>query len=166
MVPYGLALVKNQQRKAAIGELSQVVTVYQEYVMTKNANSYVQAAYEYTVLPTENLVNFIEEMEVKMPNGMYLSAFSANKTGISFNVVTGTKQQAADVLLQLRKFESLVNVNVNEVTDTRDEETEGSVTFTVTADYVNAKYDEVQPAELTVEEEIIELQEGQWGEAE
>lgn len=166
VVPYGLALVKNQQRKAAIGELSQVVTVYQEYVMTKNANSYVQAAYEYTVLPTENLVNFIEEMEVKMPNGMYLSAFSANKTGISFNVVTGTKQQAADVLLQLRKFESLVNVNVNEVTDTRDEETEGSVTFTVTADYVNAKYDEVQPAELTVEEEIIELQEGQWGEAE
>ena len=101
-----------------------------------------------------------------MPNGMYLSAFSANKTGIFFNVVTGTKQQAADVLLQLRKFESLVNVNVNEVTDTRDEETEGSVTFTVTADYVNAKYDEVQPAELTVEEEIIELQEGQWGEAE
>lgn len=159
--PYALAYMENQQKRIAIEELSRVVPVYQEYVMTKNANSYLQAAYEYTVLPTENLVDFIKEMEAKMPSSMYLSSFSANKSGVTFNVITNTKQQAADVLLQLRSFESLVNISVNAVTDTRDEETEGSVTFTVTADYVNGKSDEAQQEAVPVEQEIMELQDGQ-----
>ena len=52
-----------------------------------------------------------------------------------------TKQQAADALLQLRTFESLTNISIREIIDTNGEGVAGTVTFAVTADYVNAKPD-------------------------
>ena len=74
-----------------------------------------------------------------MPKDMYVTSFAANKEGVSFSVVVNTKQQAADTLLQLRTFESLTNINIKEIIDTNGEGISGTVTFAVTADYVNAK---------------------------
>lgn len=129
---------KNVKR---VEELASMIPIYQEYIATKNAYNYLNEAYEYTVLPTETLVDFIEEMEQKMPKGMYVTSFAANKEGVSFSVVVNTKQQAADALLQLRTFESLTNISIREIIDTNGEGVAGTVTFAVTADYVNAKPD-------------------------
>lgn len=130
---------KNRKYYTEVEKLSGIIPIYQEYIQTKNANSYLEEAYEQTVLPTESLVEFIVEMETKMPKDMYITSFSANKEGVAFSVVVNTKQQAADVLLQLRTFESLVNINVREITDSREEGNSGIVTFSVSADYVNGK---------------------------
>lgn len=141
VIPY--AAEKSQKAKNAkrVEELAEMIPIYQEYIATKNAYNYLNEAYEYTVLPTETLVDFIEEMEQKMPKDMYVTSFAANKEGVSFSVVVNTKQQAADALLQLRTFESLTNININEIIDTNGDGVAGTVTFAVTADYVNAKKD-------------------------
>lgn len=139
LIPFVIENSQNGKKRARIEELGEVVPVYQEYVMTKNAANYLNEAYEYTVLPTETLVDFIEEMENKMPKGMYVTAFSANREGVSFSVVAGTKQQAADAMLQLRTFESLKNINVTEISDSRGDGDSGKVEFAVSADYVNGK---------------------------
>ena len=139
IVPYMIENAKNSKKRAQIESYSEVIPVYQKYVMTKNASNYLEEAYEYTVLPTETLVEFIEEMELKMPSGMYVTSFTANKTGVSFSVVTKTKQQAADALIQLRSFDSLKNINITDIQDSREED--GKVQFSVTADYIDGKAD-------------------------
>lgn len=143
ILPYLKEKGKNQNYYTRVEELRGIIPIYQEYVQTKNADNYLQAAYDETVLPTENLVQFIEEMEEKMPKDMYVTSFSANKEGVAFSVVVNTKQQAADALLQLRSFESLVNVYISDITDTNGEGTAGVVTFSVSADYVDAKTAEI-----------------------
>lgn len=140
-IPYMLERADNREKKIRVEELGEIIPVYQKYIMLKNAHNYLSAAYEYTVLPTETLVDFVEELERKMPKSLYVTSFAATKEGVTLTITVGTKTQAADVLVTLQGFESLCNVSINDVFDTRDEAAAGSVTFTVTADYVNAKYD-------------------------
>ena len=138
-IPFISEKIQKDKNVKRVEELASMIPIYQEYIATKNAYNYLNEAYEYTVLPTETLVDFIEEMEQKMPKDMYVTSFAANKEGVSFSVVVNTKQQAADALLQLRTFESLTNVSIREIIDTNGEGVAGTVTFAVTADYVNAK---------------------------
>ncbi len=139
LIPYMAESSQNKKKRIRIEELADVIPVYQEYILSQNASNYLNEAYEYTVLPTETLVDFIEEMEQKMPKGTHVTAFAANREGVTFSVVAQTKQQAADVMLQLRTFESLKNIKVTEISDSRGEEGEGKVEFSVSADYVNGK---------------------------
>lgn len=139
LIPYLTEKNRNKEYYTKVEELSHIIPIYQEYIQTKNANNYLTEAYDETMLPTQNLVAFISEMETKMPKDMYVTSFSANKEGVAFSVVVNTKQQAAEVLLQLRSFESLMNIKVNEITDTKGDGVAGVVTFSVSADYVNGK---------------------------
>lgn len=147
-IPYISEKVKKSKNASRVEELCDMVPIYQEYIATKNAYNYLEEAYEYTVLPTESLVDFIEEMETKMPKDMYVTSFAANKECVAFSVVVNTKQQAADALLQLRTFESLTNINIKEIIDTNGEGVAGTVSFAVTADYVNAKKDDVDMSSI------------------
>ena len=148
IVPFVIEKTKKQQNSSRVEELRDIIPIYQEYIATKNAYNYLLEAYEYTVLPTESLVDFIEEMEAKMPKDMYVTSFAANKEGVAFSVVVNTKQQAADALLQLRTFESLMNINIKEIIDTNGEGVAGTVSFSVTADYVNGKKDDVDMSSM------------------
>lgn len=139
LIPFILERKEKEGNAARVEELSDVISVYQEYVQTKNADSYLRNAYEYTELPTEQLVEFLEEMEAKLPKDSYITSFSANREGVSFMVTVKTKQQAAEALLQLRTFESLTNVRIDSLSDTRGEDSAGVVMFSVAADYVNGK---------------------------
>lgn len=156
LIPFIIQSSKKSENAAKVEELSSVIPVYQEYIQTKNASNYLEAAYEHTVLPTENLVDFIEEMEQKMPKDLYVTSFTANREGVAFSVVVNTKQQAADALLQLRTFESLTNINIESLSDTRGEDNSGVVAFSVTADYVNGKSFDNAPMEMDAAEEMIQ----------
>ena len=156
VVPYIKERGQKNKNCAKVEELSTIIPVYQKYVQMKNADNYLNAAYEQTLLPTDSLVQFVEEMETKMPRDLYIISFSANKEGVAFSMVASTKQQAADALLKLRTFESLVNIKVNEITDGKSEGQEGAVTFSVSADYVNGKKNSyVENNESVVEEADI-----------
>jgi type IV pilus assembly protein PilM len=164
LVPYYFSYVANRQKRVKLEDLSYVVPIYEEYVTAKNADYYLQAAYEATEYPTDTLLELIQELEKKLPQGVYMSTFAADKEGVTFNVTAETKQQAVDTLIQMRTIESLVNVKVNNITDTNDEETDGQVTFTVTADYVNAKQDTTTAAAVDTssgvgEAETIDIEE-------
>ena len=156
LVPFVIQSSKKSKNAIRVEELSGVIPVYQEYIQTKNASNYLEAAYEHTVLPTENLVDFIEEMEQKMPKDLYVTSFAANREGVTFSVIVNTKQQAADALLQLRTFESLTNINIEALSDTRGEDNSGIVSFSVTVDYVNGKKFDEQTTESDAADAIIQ----------
>lgn len=161
LIPYFMAKSENRKLRIQAENMANIIPIYQEYVQSKNAEYYIQTALEYTNLPTEQLADLIEEMENELPSTMYASSLTADKGGISMQVTTEEKMDAADVLVQLREFESITNIHVSAISDSNDEENVGEVKFNVTADYVTGQRDEVtvnrEDTLDTVEEDVTGL---------
>ena len=87
--------------------------------------------YNFTNTPNESLVAFLGELEQKMPSTLVIDSFTSTGTGVSFSVEVANKKEAANTLMQLRKFESLTGVST---TGTSEDES-GIVTMSVTANY-------------------------------
>ena len=89
------------------------------------------AVQNHTDTPNEQLRDFLEEMEQKMPSDLTLDSFTSDGTGVSFDLHVSNKNEAAQVLIQRRTFESLTSVTTNSL----EEGENGEVTMTVTCTY-------------------------------
>ena len=63
---------------------------------------------------------------------------SVTTDGVSMTIKTGSKDIAADVIAQLRTFESIMVSNVSTITEEVDETGASKVQFTVDCTYVKA----------------------------
>jgi len=102
-------------------EAAGVEAVYQEYVTVRDLVSRLNGIYDSTRTRNENLVAFIEELEEKMPSSLLVINFSATSQGVSMSIETDSKEAAAEVLMQLRTFESIQVVSSTGLTDNLDE---------------------------------------------
>lgn len=118
-LPYRQAAVDNEHYRGQVQELAQYVPDYLEYTTTKQAYDYMFMAFGQTQLETRYLVEFIEEMEQKMPHAFYISTLHVNAEGFSMNVTVATKQEAAECIEQLRTFASIGGLGVNGIYDNR-----------------------------------------------
>lgn len=109
--------------------------------MKEKYNQYEQM-YNFTNTPNESLVAFLQELEQKMPSTLVIDSFSSTGTGVSFTVEVANKKEAANTLMQLRKFESLTSV----ATTGTSEDDSGIVTMSVSANYA-------QPAAMATTEQ-------------
>lgn len=116
-----------------IDEESSIEDIYNTYNTTKTRYESFQNMIRYTESPNEGLVEFIEEMEEKMPSDIRVESFSSTGTEVSFTMRLSGKSEAANTLIQLRTFESLVTVNTTGMTEDED----GTVTMSVTCAYRN-----------------------------
>lgn len=119
-LPLRTAQNDNRTYRMQIEELSNSIPSYLEYTATKQAYEYLINAYGNTQLVTADLVNFIEEMEQKMPHAFFIDSFTAGSTGFSMNVTVNTKKEAAECIEQLRTFASILSLNVNGIYDSRN----------------------------------------------
>lgn len=130
-LPLKEAQADNRAYRMEIEKLSDSVPTYLEYTATKQAYEYLITAYGSTQLITADLVNFIEEMEQKMPHAFFVDSFTANATGFAMNITVSSKREAAECIEQLRTFASIASLNVNGIYDSRnvltDEEGEGNL---------------------------------------
>ena len=123
----GLANVVYQRAAKAslesrIASKREVQDLFDQYTTAKNkADSYDQL-YAYTETPNENLRAFLEEMEQKMPNSVVLSSFSATGTDVTFQLHAASKEEAAQVLIEMRTFESLDTVSTSGLEETENGE--------------------------------------------
>lgn len=117
--------------KKRIDEESSIEEIYQTYNQVKNRYENFQVMYQYTNTPNEGLVNFIEEMEEKMPSALTVETFSSTGTQVSFSARMSGKSEAANTLMQLRTFESLSDVTTTGI----DEGEDGSISMSVTCTY-------------------------------
>ena len=74
--------------------------------------------------PVKNVreVYLTEEMEQKMPNSVVLSSFSATGTDVTFQLHAASKEEAAQVLIEMRTFESLDTVSTSGLEETENGE--------------------------------------------
>ena len=109
----------------------QIAAKQDAYSSAKSRTASYESLYAYTDTPNEQLRDFLEEMEQKMPSDLTLDSFTSDGTGVSFDLYVSNKNEAAQVLIQMRTFESLVSVTTNSL----EEGENGEVTMTVTCTY-------------------------------
>ena len=141
----GNRLYQTQRQKKLNVEITKnesAETIYNEYKSMKEKYSQYEQMYNFTNTPNESLVAFLQELEQKMPSTLVIDSFSSTGTGVSFTVEVASKKEAANTLMQLRKFESLTSVT----TTGTSEDDSGILTMSVNANYA-------QPAAMATTEQ-------------
>lgn len=129
---------QNMELKAQNSSLEEIIPIYNEYTATLTAYNLVQTMYRVTENRNEELVEFLEELEDKMPADVHVVSFTSNLDGVAINMNVSTKGEAAVAIEQLRTFKSLLpaSVTVNSIVENIDEESGAvSVNFSVAAIY-------------------------------
>lgn len=128
----------NMELKAQASDLEDIIPIYNEYVATKAEYTKVEAMYEATENRNEEMYEFLEELEEKLPSSSNVISLTSDVNGVSINMVTDTKEDAAATVQQLRSFDSLIPqmVTVSALREEEDQDTGvTSVNFTVVASY-------------------------------
>lgn len=132
---------ENKQLNERITELQPVKNIYQAYLQQEYTTTKLKFFYNSTVVPNEELVAFIEEMEMKMPSSLNVQSFIADKESVSISLTVKDKKAAAKLIQQFRSFDSIAEVEISGISDTgavmkgEPMEQEGKVTFSVTVRY-------------------------------
>lgn len=144
----------NMELKAQNDRLEEIIPIYNEFVATQASYNLVQSMYSMTENRNEELVEFLEELESKLPADVHVVSFTSRIDGVAINMTVATKSEAAVAIEQLRTFESLrpETVTVNSIVEEIDDETGAvSVSFSVAALYQDMSY-QSDDAEENVEE--------------
>lgn len=148
------AQTTNMELKAQNSRLEEIIPIYNEYVATQSSYNLVRSMYSMTENRNEELVEFLEELESKLPADVHVVSFTSTISGVAVNMTVSTKSEAAVAIEQLRTFESLrpESVTVNSIVEEIDDETGAvSVSFSVAALYQDMSY-QPDDAEENVEE--------------
>ena len=135
MTRYFGTVAENVALQARVEELQPAQTVYNEYLSAAAQYDKYKYLYEYTENPNENLVEFINELEQILPDSFWTNSFSSDQTGISMSVTVGGKAAAARTILNIRNMQSIEDVQISGITDTKDEAGNSTVTFSITGTY-------------------------------
>ncbi len=127
-----------------------VEEVYNEYNAAVTLNEQINMINNSTKSRSEDLVEFIEELEEKLPSNLLVLNFNATASGVTMSIQCDSKEAAAKTLMQLRTFESVDVVSstgLNDTTvidETAVEEEEYPVTFTVDCVYKSVQLEETE----------------------
>ena len=128
-------VAENVALQARVEELQPAQAVYNEYLSAAAQYDKYKYLYEYTENPNENLVEFINELEQILPSSFWTNSFSSDQTGISMSVTVEGKAAAAKTILNIRNMESIEDVQISGITDSKDEAGKSTVTFSITGTY-------------------------------
>ena len=138
----------NMTLKARISDLSYAQNIYDVYMQTKSDYEWTQLLEDASSNQNDEIVTFIDELEQKFPSEAKLVALNATTDGVSLTVSQGSKDVAADVIAQLRTFDSIMVSNVSTITEEVDETGATKVQFTVDCVYVS-KSDDTENTDST-----------------
>ncbi|MBP3238346.1 MAG: pilus assembly protein PilM [Lachnospiraceae bacterium] len=118
MVIYGKAKLSAAEKETK--EKEETLRSY-DYVAEKIANyDATKVTYENLVTMfnvgdnwNNDLVNFINELEEKMPKNFVVTSFGATESGIALGISVSEKNEAAKVIEQLREFNSYQLVSID-----------------------------------------------------
>ncbi len=144
-----LAITHNQEAKARynrdaqrLNELSEIRTIYATHESIKVVRDQVDTMYAMTVNHNEELLDFLAEMERKLPSDVSIQTFSAVLDSVTMTMNVSSKEEMANAIQELRNFDSVGDVTITGATDTTDAEGVPVVTFTITCIYADAVTEE------------------------
>ncbi|MEA5039940.1 MAG: pilus assembly protein PilM [Clostridiaceae bacterium] len=137
---YQDALNEQQQVKDEITQLEPARTLYNTYVDYTAAAEGFQTVYSDAEKPNAHLLDFIGELEEKMPSQISVLSAVCSNDGVSMNIIVPSKDAAALVIVQLRSFESLADVSVGAISETEGDSGIIQVSFAVNCLYGENPY--------------------------
>lgn len=95
--------------------------IYQRYNSMKTLYESVLTGHLMTNRPNDNILNFINELEEKLPADVSVMEFSSNDTGAILRIQAADKDTAAGIIQNLREFASLQSVAVESIQEVEEE---------------------------------------------
>lgn len=148
-----------------LDDMQQYQEIKAEYDSSLDVYNGVMAMYGTTDNMNRYLVAFIEELEKKMPDSFKTVGFSVTESGVTMSVTVDSKETAAEVIQQLRTFDSVAVISSTSFTENtpvtmvdddgniiEPDESEITVSFSVTLTY-NILYDSDGAAEASSDTE-------------
>ncbi len=149
--PYISAGNTNKSLRSQLQSVVSIIPIYQKYTLSKQAYEFVNEAYRLKDEPTAHIVEFLEEMEEKMPADILVSTINSDNDSISITMSVSTKEEAADVYQQFCTFKSLEYVTIENLTDETTDAGDGLVTFTLVGVYAEKSEEDVEGEEGEIE---------------
>lgn len=150
---------KNNVMKKEIKEKQDVVSVYNEYIQVKELNDKLSEMDGMTEVPNSAFLDFIAQMEEKMPSDLMVSNLSASADGITMSVTTKSKESAAEAIMQLRTFDCLGNIECSGVSEQEDDNGGKQETFDISVTYdTSASGEDTQDGEQNADTQSQEMQ--------
>ena len=137
-----------EQRLQELDHVRVTAETYDNYKATEAALNQIRA---YSQTHNASLVDFLKELERKMPSSLLLMSAVCDEEGVVLNIVTPGMEEADVVISQLRSFESIKHLEISTITESTDEGGLPSATFSVRCAY-NAPETEAPVVEAPVED--------------
>jgi type IV pilus assembly protein PilN len=168
LLRYHMAKMEKTNVESQIEKLSYTEQVYNTYVQYRAEEKSLQTLSDSIASPNDRLTDFIEELEDKMPAQILLLSASCGQENIVMNITVPDYDAAAMVLVQLRNFESIQNIEIGSITSEVDESGGKYLSFSLTCTYGTNPYlnginpylseEEEEEEEQTEEEALPESQ--------
>ena len=153
----GMNLIKTNKDK----ELDEQIAQYQEakqnyddYIVYKAGDTDLQSFVDGYITNNAHVIEFLEELEMRMPADISIMTANFNNEGVSMNITVPGFDEAANVIRAFRSFNSVGEISCSGLTSTGGENSNGQVSFTITFEY---KVEETEaPVTEAATEAVIE----------
>ena len=147
----------NHSLQTQIDNLAYIDEIVATYDATCADYAWAVTVDENSSSDNDNLVAVINELEEKMPSEINILTLSASEESLTLNITVSKKAVVADVIRQLRTFESFTVGNLSTISEEEDDAGVASVSFSIDCTYVPSVTETA--AEQTVTETVEETDE-------
>ena len=117
---YKAAQDKNNELKMTEARYVESENIYKKYSAVLELYREVVTGQALTQRSSDNIANFLDELEQKMPSEMTISEFSTDDTGFAMTVQVLDKNTAIGIIEDLRKFDTVQGVVVESLSEKED----------------------------------------------
>ncbi len=126
--------------KAQVEQLKPLDQLFVEYEQFEASKNTLLDFAVMTENPNENLLEFLAELEAKMPEEILILNASCGETAISMSVTVTNLVEAATVLAKLRTFDSIEVFSTSDIALTKDEAGNDTASFSLVCNYGDNPY--------------------------
>lgn len=126
----------NEGLRSEIASKQDVIERYNDYIREKVVYDGVVVMDSMTEEANSAFLEFLAQMEEKMPNDLLISSMTANSDGITMSVTTSKKESAAEAIMQLRTFTGVGYIQCSGVTEELDDNNVPTEYFDISVSYL------------------------------
>lgn len=131
---------------------------YKEYNQAKTEYEKIENLYQETTTTSEGIGDFIDELEKNMPSDILVRSITSNSESVTMDIRVSSKREATKIVDELSDFESISDVQVESLEETKSETNQSYVDFMVVCTYVGGTADGDAQNETTMSEDVEALE--------
>ncbi|MCM1282454.1 MAG: hypothetical protein NC180_08110 [Muribaculaceae bacterium] len=125
----------NESMRTEILSKQSVVEIYNNYLVQRKTNAGMVAADSNASVPNEAFLDFLEEMEEHMPKDLRVESLSVSENIMTIAAVCTSKPSVAEALMQLRTFDTILDVTCSGVSEEENDAGVKEEHFDITLTY-------------------------------